>query len=193
MSLRRRANKLKLVLAIIFLPIILALIILFATGNLGIVRANLLVVQATFELKLNPDNLSAVLRAGEGFYGLKNYTKSASYYTRATEIAPNADLGWNGLGNAYRELSRYNDAEASYLRAISAGPKTVVYYLNLANLYQFWPTTPRDQEAGTILEDGAKATDNDQDIVKALVEYYSRIGDPKNLAKWQGLSERHPN
>lgn len=192
MKLRGRRNKLKLVLAIIFLPIILALIILFTTGNSGLVRANLLVVQATFELRMNPDNLSAVLRAGEGFYGLRNYTKSASYYVRATEIAPDNDLGWNGLGNAYRELSRYNDAEASYLRAISAGPKTAVYYLNLANLYRFWPSgnNVRDNEVKLILEDGAKATNNDQDIVQALVEYYSRVGDAKNLAKWQGLLER---
>ena len=181
--------KLLVTLGVIFVPMAAAFGYLGGTGQLHRIVDNWTVMVAVIELRQHPDNLSATIRAGQAFYGLESYQKAADYYLQATTSSPQADLAWNGLGNAYRELSRYEDAEMAYRQAIIIQPQTAVYYLNLADLYKRWPAVNSisDKEIKTTLEAGAKATDNDVALVRALVEYYTRVGDSKTADKYQKL------
>jgi Tfp pilus assembly protein PilF len=57
-----------------------------------------------------------------------------SYMERSVKMAPSRAPLWVGLGNRYREVGRRRDAEAAYLRAVTAEPKQVEARIALASL-----------------------------------------------------------
>jgi spermidine synthase len=57
-----------------------------------------------------------------------------SYMERSVEMAPLRAPLWVGLGNRYREVGRRRDAEAAYLRAVTAEPQQVEARIALASL-----------------------------------------------------------
>lgn len=180
-----------LVIAIIVLPIVIIFGYLFATGQSHIIQDNWKVTRAMMTLKNRPNSLSATIMAGEGLYGLRKYQRAAEYYLTATTLNPDADFVWNSLGNTYRELSLYSEAESAYKQAIVIKNDVAVYYSNLADLYKRLPEMQgsRDKQIVQTLEDGLKATENNKSLLKAIIDYYQQLGDEKNVAKYQALLE----
>lgn len=122
-------------------------------------------------LKRDPGNFAATIQAGTGYYALRQYSLSIQLYEKAVEINPQADTIWNYLGNAYREATRYGDAERAYNTAIKLQADIPVYYLNLVDLYKRWSFADHTQDIKKALEAGVKATGNDPALVQALEEY----------------------
>jgi len=121
---------------------------------------------------------------GVGYYNLNQFSNAADYYQKALVIQPVSAEAFNDLGNAYRELLRYGDAETAYKHAIMAKSDWPTVYLNLAELYQRWPSDKQNHsaQAAKVLKDGLLATKNDPAILKALVDYYQAAGDTKTAA-----------
>jgi tetratricopeptide (TPR) repeat protein len=183
-----------LVIAIIVLPIVVIFGYLFATGQAHIVKDNWKVTTALITLKQHPSSLSATIMAGEGFYGLRKYQRAAEYYLTATTMSPDADFVWNSLGNTYRELSLYSEAESAYKQAIVIKSNVAIYYSNLADLYKRLPEMQgsRDKQIVQTLEDGLKATDNDKILLNAIIDYYQQLGDTKKVEKYQVVLDSQP-
>lgn len=180
-----------LTIAIIVLPVAFVWIYLIGTDQTHVIRDNWKVTKALITLRSEPNNLSATIMAGEGLYGLRKYQKAAEYYLTATTLNPKADGAWNSLGNTYRELSLYNDAERAYKQAITLNADEPVYYLNLADLYKRLPAMQgsRDKQIITTLEAGLKATDSDKSLLNTIIDYYQQLGDTKKVEKYQKLLE----
>ena len=141
---------------------------------------------AVLELRRNPNNFSAAMRAGVGYYNLSLMNKSAEYYLKATDIDPMAALPWNNLGNAYRELLRYQDAESAYKRSIELQPELPTSYLNLANLYTLWPedeANKRPLVLPTLLA-ALDATKRDVRVLQSLADYYNSQGNSDQADKY---------
>lgn len=146
------------------------------------------VLAAIMELRRNPNNFEAAIQAGVGYYNLSNMNKAEEYYLKATGLDPTAALPWNNLGNTYREMLRFEDAEAAYQHAIALQPEIPTSYLNLANLYNRWPIDElgdRHPKILDILLEGLKATNRDVHILQALVDYYKNQGDEGRAEEYQ--------
>lgn len=178
-----------IVIAIVIVPILLVWGYLGMTKQTHLIQDNWKLTKALITLSRRPSNISATILAGEGYYGLKQYQRAAEYYLTATRLNSDADFVWNALGNTYRELSLYNDAERSYNQAIAINSDVPTYYLNLADLYKRLPALQgsRDKQIVATLTAGLKATDNDPDLLRAIVDYYQQAGDPKQADKYQKL------
>jgi len=188
-------TKIFLTFAIILLPVLLTLGVLGLTNRTHLIQDNWKVIRAMITLSTQPTSLSATLMAGEGFYGLGKYQRAAEYYLTATTLNPAADMAWNSLGNAYRQLSLYNEAESAYKQAIELDADTPVYYLNLADLYKRLPALEgsRDKQIVATLEAGLKATDNHEILLSAIVDYYEQTGDTKTADKYREMIKTSEN
>lgn len=142
-------------------------------------------IAATMRIKQNPDDPAAHFAAGVASYGLKEYVAAERHYLKSLELEETA-LVHNNLGNTYREMQKFTDAEASYKKAVAITPNTVTSYLNLANLYKTWPEDEnKAAEIPILLNDALVKTDRDINILYALVDYYRSEGDDATADKLQ--------
>lgn len=97
-------------------------------------------------------------------YRVKKYSESIALYQKLIADGANVAFCWNGTGNAYRDWADTSPAQATDLRAkavdayqqaITADPKYVVAYSNLALLYEA-ENQPKDAVA--ILDKGVAET-----------------------------------
>ncbi len=65
----------------------------------------------------NRDNKDALGRLGTYYADKKDYTKSADYLKRLTEIAPNDPRGWSILGSVYASQTNWKDAHDAFRHA----------------------------------------------------------------------------
>ena len=58
-------------------------------------------------------------------------------FEKQIAVDPNNLTAHNSLGNALRDVQKYDDAIKEYEKAIQLSPQTVTSYINLGNLYQY--------------------------------------------------------
>lgn len=145
------------------------------------------VVASLLELKRNPDNFEAAMRAGVGYFNLSNLIKAEEYYLKAIAIDPTSTLPWNNLGNTYRELLRYEEAEAAYKKSIELDPTSATSYLNLIDLYSRWDVENYDRrpKIPKLLEQALETTNRDIRILRVSMDYYDSIGKPAEAEKYR--------
>jgi len=143
----------------------------------------------TAELKRDPNNYDAAYGLGVAYFKTHDYTKAVEFYTKASQIKKDSAEALNNLGNTYRKMLRFQDAETSYLAAIATTPTYTTTYINLVNLYEVWAKDNKDKEKEipTLLLKGIAATKNNPTLLRELIDYYKRIGDQTNATKYQKI------
>ena len=61
--------------------------------------------------------------------------ESIDYWNNLANMNPDQTLLWINLGDAYRQMSRFDEAKSSFQIALSLDPTNVAIQNNLANLY----------------------------------------------------------
>lgn len=135
----------------------------------------------------DPDNFEATLGLGKAYFQLEEYTKSADYYTKATELNAASAEAYNNLGNAYRRLLRYEDAEKAYLDAIGLAPDYSTAYVNIVALYKKWPDSAgsKDADIVRILESGITANPDKAIYVREIISYYKSVGNQAKVDEYE--------
>jgi tetratricopeptide (TPR) repeat protein len=84
---------------------------------------------------LDPTNGSANYNYAVALADLGEKEKAIDYYQRAIAIEERVTR-YNGLGNVYRDLGRYDEALAAYKRATELDPKDATPHNGLGNVYR---------------------------------------------------------
>jgi Tfp pilus assembly protein PilF len=175
----------------LFLKIVIGLIVL-GLGISGFILREQLVASAqitrlTIELNRDPKNFDAAFGLGVAYFKTRDYTKSVEFYSKAIQINDASAEALNNLGNAYRKLLRYEDAEKSYLEVLTIAPRYTTSYINLVNLYEDWPKDKADRsvEIAELLQRGLVADPDNPTLLRELINYYKKLGDEANAQKYQ--------
>ena len=70
-------------------------------------------------LKRDPENLDAITKLANLYFGMNNYNNAIKYYEKAAELAPNNPSYYNNLGLSYHYLGRSQEG----LKLIADGIK----------------------------------------------------------------------
>lgn len=85
----------------------------------------------------NQNDSAAHKNYAVALYATGDIQNAYDQYQAAIKINSNDPILYNNLGNAARDLSKYDEAIGAYQKAISLNPKAINSYVNLANLYIF--------------------------------------------------------
>ncbi|KUK66599.1 MAG: hypothetical protein XD85_0109 [Parcubacteria bacterium 34_609] len=97
-------------------------------------------------------------------------------YLRLLEEYPNDLLLLNNTAVLYSDMGQWNKSEEYYLRLLEAYPGFVQGYRMLAYLYQY-RFDNGEEKALALIEDGLSKTNNNPDLIRWLIGYYTEIGD----------------
>lgn len=124
--------------------------------------------------------LPAIMDMGLQWYNLQEYAYAVRWWRRGLDIAPNNVIGWYNLGNAYRELKKYRNAEAAYQESMRrAQPGDIDACLALGEMYRYNVKGKEGQEPSVYLSCLGKHRD-DRNLIARLAIYYRDIGDRQN-------------
>ena len=89
-------------------------------------------------LELEPDNASALIRAGDFAYNNKSFETALDYYTRALDTGNIKDEAGviGNLISANVELERYDDAILLSEKLLDSNPDNADTYFNVGVIYQ---------------------------------------------------------
>jgi tetratricopeptide (TPR) repeat protein len=143
------------------------------------------------QLEKDPNNFSAAMRVGVGYYNLKEYSNSVEYYEIARGLDASSAEVWNNIGNDYRELLRFADAEAMYQKTIELKKDWTTPYLNLAELYTRWTDVQGSADkAVAILKAGLAATDNEPALLRAIIEHYEQAKQEASAKPYRDILDK---
>lgn len=98
----------------------------------------------------------------------------------------NRATGYSDLGFNFRDEQQAKNAERAFKLAIEMDPKTQKQaYLGLAELYQFY-IPEKDGETPGILRQGLLYDPQDVILLRALAQYYERVGNIGEARHWYG-------
>jgi len=120
---------------------------------------------------LREQTLIAVGKANEG-----DKEGALADYLRLLEEYPNDLLLLNNTAVLYSDMGQWNKSEEYYLRLLEAYPGFVQGYRMLAYLYQY-RFDNGEEKALALIEDGLSKTNNNPDLIRWLIGYYTEIGD----------------
>lgn len=76
--------------------------------------------------------MTSGMEVGEQKSDLK---ESVAIYKRITHLAPTNDKAWDKLGNLYKDLRQYEEAQEAYEKAVSIAPTQLIYSYHLGLVY----------------------------------------------------------
>ena len=139
------------------------------------------------DLASNPERarrIGITMDMGLQWYGLAEYDLAVKWWRRGLSIEPNNDIGWYNLGNAYRELRQYPNAENAYKESMEVStPGEIDACLALGEMYRYAYTYKKDKEPDVYLECLEKHK-QDRDLIARLAIYYRDVGDKPNAIKY---------
>ncbi len=95
-------------------------------GNFGKAAGN-------FEIAANGENeIDALYKLAVSKYNQKDFEGAIAAYQKVLEKDPKYPLGYNGLGNLYRDQKNYDKAEENYKKAIENDNSFTIAYSNWA-------------------------------------------------------------
>lgn len=135
------------------------------------------------DLANNPDRykrIAATMDMGLEWYNLREFKFAAKWWKKGLAIEPNNIIGWNNLGNAYRDLKQFSKAEVAYRKSMKlARVGEVDACLALGEQYRFYDKSKQDKADDLYLECLKKHKD-DRDLIARLADYYRDMGNIKN-------------
>jgi len=139
------------------------------------------------ELKKNlplEDRVTYTLDLGLQWYVLGEYDRAVKWWGKGLALKPDNEIGWYNLGNAYRRMKDFVQAEAAYEKSISyARQDELNGCLALGELYGNDYLEKRDQEPEVYKRCLEKSPDN-RDLIARLGIYYRDRGDKENAIKY---------
>lgn len=127
-----------------------------------------------------PKEIAATMDIGLQWFNLQENEAAVRWWKKGLEIQPKNTIGWYNLGNAYRELKQYKNAENAYLESIATeSPTDNNGCLALGELYQYNYQEKKDQIDDVYIK-CLKKHPKDRDILARLAVYYKDMGDKKN-------------
>lgn len=127
-----------------------------------------------------PKEIAATMDIGLQWFNLQENEAAVRWWKKGLDIQPKNTIGWYNLGNAYRELKQYGNAENAYLEAIATeSPSDNMGCLALGELYQYNYQEKKDQIDDVYIK-CLKKHPKDRDILARLATYYKDMGDKKN-------------
>jgi tetratricopeptide (TPR) repeat protein len=103
----------------------------------------------------------------------EQHEEALSHYQRVLELRSDSDA-WFDVGEAQEALGRFDEAEASYKRALELEPDAIGYYYTLSELYS---KTGRRSEAIEAIEQGIAANPDSAVLLIYLAAIYIEDGD----------------
>ena len=96
-------------------------------------------------------------------------------------VTPSNPVAGDELGIVERKLGKFSEAEAAYLRAISAEPNYAPAHLNLGVLYDLYLAEP--QKALEQFERYIEIAGENKQVAGWVIELRKRVGAPAPEAK----------
>ena len=75
-------------------------------------------------------------------FGRGQAERALEHFQRALALNPKLGDAYNNMGNALKEIGRFQEAETAYLEAIRLDPSNTGIYVNLADSKTFTPDEP---------------------------------------------------
>ncbi len=126
------------------------------------------------------DRIANTMDIGLQWYVLGEYGRAVEWWKKGLALKVDNEVGWNNLGNAYRLLRRYSDAERAYQQSMAyAKPGETSGCLSLGELYKVDIPDKKADEAKVYFQCLIKHP-NDVDLIARLAQYYRDSGDRKN-------------
>jgi tetratricopeptide (TPR) repeat protein len=102
-------------------------------------------------------------------------------FKAALQLTPANPVAGDELGIVERKLGKFSDAEAAYMRAITAEPNYAPAHLNLGVLYDLYMSEP--QKALDQFERYIEIAGENKQVAGWVVELRKRVGAPAQAAK----------
>jgi tetratricopeptide (TPR) repeat protein len=124
-------------------------------------------------LQLNANLAEAHTCMGLYYNTTGKYEQAVVEFRRASELDPNDDLAWRGLGTALEHLDKPADAEAAYKKAISLRPQ---YWAPYNWLGVFYFQHARYSDAADMLRKAIELAPENQKLFANLGGIYVQMG-----------------
>jgi tetratricopeptide (TPR) repeat protein len=110
------------------------LIILCAQANRGLLQHEQAIALLKSILQSQPDDVSAKLELGKTYFSAGQSETAINYYFELINAGINKFAIWHNLGNAYSNLSRFDEAIEAYQKSINLNPSYAQSYKNMTEL-----------------------------------------------------------
>ena len=135
-------------------------------------------VQKIEELQNKKDKTAMdYIDIGNNYYALRYYDKSISYYQKALSLDNNNYVIYRNIGVSLRDKGDYKNAEVWFLKALEKNNSQSSLYLEIADIYKYFPQDYYKYTQEGILLEGLKVLPNDFNLTLALARYYGDIKD----------------
>ena|GEM_PF-2818088 len=150
-------------------------------------RGNLTKAAELYETVINsdPSNTTALHNLATVARRLDKPELALDLLQRAKAYGLDSFQLYHNLGNAYSDLNMFDEAVASYVKAIQQNPYYVDSYENLSSIYS---ETGAISKSVTIFESAIKNGIKSDDMIIALAQKYLRMGE---IAAAEALLDNH--
>jgi tetratricopeptide (TPR) repeat protein len=124
----------------------------------------------------NPYNVTNHVALGNAYLGLGDAAKALPEFQKATEIASDNPLGYEGIGSVYLRQGKWSEAIAQYQKALTLAADSVTYS-NVGTAYFFLKNY---DEATKMYEKAVAMTPNNEELLGNLGDSY----------RWSGHSDQ---
>jgi tetratricopeptide (TPR) repeat protein len=124
-------------------------------------------------LAKQPNNIPALILAGNAASGLKNYEASLELFEKAISLDPKSPAAYVSLGTSHVLQKNYAAAEKAYLKAREVDPKAKHGMLSLGNYYRLIGDTAK---ADAVFKELLSIYPAEQDVYVQVVDFYYKEG-----------------
>lgn len=130
------------------------------------------------------DRITYTMDLGLQWYVLGENERAIQWWNKGLKLHPQNEIGWYNLGNAYRRLKDYVNAEKSYQRSIDVAKGGEINgCLALGELYRMDYIEKRTSEP-EVYKQCLEKSPNNRDLVAHLAVYYRDSGDRKQAVHY---------
>jgi tetratricopeptide (TPR) repeat protein len=110
------------------------LILLCAQARRGLLQHEQAITLLNSIIQYEPNDASAKLELGKTYFSAGQCETAIHYYFELINAGINEFAIWHNLGNAYSNLSRYDEAIEAYQKSINLNPAYAQSYKNMTEL-----------------------------------------------------------
>lgn len=140
----------------------------------------------------NQNDTAAQKDYAVALYATGDVQRAYEYYQGAIKLSPNEPILYNNLGNAARDLGKYDEAISAYQKSVLLDTKAINSYVNLANLYIF--TLSKVDLGIAVYENAIEKNPDIIDLQVQLAIAYEQQADVKKATTlYQAILKSYPN
>jgi tetratricopeptide (TPR) repeat protein len=130
--------------------------------------------QASADLVLakEPQNVDALILAGNATAGLKDFETSVKLLEKAVAADPKSVSAWISLGSLRAQQKNFPEAEKAFLKAREVDPKNKSALISLANFYSI---SGNPEKAVAVFNSAFAQSPSDKEIYSQAADFYIRL------------------